>query len=171
MRTDSGEVEGLHGEGDPNGRLRFGEERRSEEAVKGRPSESGEPDPVRQVFGELSALSEYVRHLAAVEADLIRLRVRSLLVRVGLGIAAAVAAGVLIVAGVLYLVRGAAEGISALLGSQPWVGRLVVGVLVLLVVLVIPFLRMGARQRQERNEKYETRKAATRKRHRCADER
>jgi len=91
----------------------------------------------RPVDGPQTSVSEIARNLGAAwaalsaytsaQADRLRLAIRSLILLIIIGVVAGVFAAGALVAGTVFFIRGAAEGIATLLGGRVWAGDLITG--------------------------------------------
>ena len=80
----------------------------------------------------LSELKTYVGHYLAIKADGLKLSLKRLVLFIGLGLVGLVVGGGLLITAAVLLLMGIANGIGKLFEpDQPWVGQLVVGLLVL----------------------------------------
>jgi len=110
-----------------------------------------------QRFGELK---EYVSYFVATKIDGIKVSARNAAIYAALGIIGAIAGGALVVVAVALLVIGAAHGIGAALGDRYWLGDLIIGlfILVLLGVGAMVGLKMLTKSFHKSTvNKYETR--------------
>ena len=83
-----------------------------------------------QRFGELK---EYVSYFVATKIDDIKFSARNAAIYAALGIIGAIA-GALVVVAVALLVIGAAHGICAPLGDRYWLGDLIIGLFILVLI-------------------------------------
>lgn len=123
--------------------------------------------PVQSLLGELAQLGEYVRHFLESRIDLLRVGVRhrvlsllGWLVYVVFALAAAAVASV-------YVIDGLSRGLSVLLNGSVWAGRLLGGLLALVLLaagMLYPVARWLRTSRRERVAKYEARKQSQRDR-------
>lgn len=126
---------------------------------------SGEQEPspeeaLRRLVQQIEALRAYGTHFVSAKVDGFIMTARRLLVWAGLGIVGLIAlAGVVITAIVLFL-DGAAAGLGLLFGGRLWLGQLVVGggLLVLLTLSMLIGMRTWQRRtRQQKVQQYDER--------------
>lgn len=129
---------------------------------------SGEPagpEALKQVQEHMREAAAYAVHLLAAKADATRLQVRRMVVMAALGMLGLfVGAGLLIAAAVLVL-QGAAGGLGEWM-ARPWLGELIVGLVVLSLAALAVFVglaRMRASSFRATKEKYEQRKQEQRR--------
>lgn len=122
-----------------------------------------EPSPeeaLRRLVQQIEALRAYATHFVSAKVDGFIITARQLLVWAGLGIVGLIAlAGVVITAIVLCL-DGAAAGLGLLFGGRLWLGQLVVGggLLVLLTLSILIGMRTWQhRTRQQKVQQYDER--------------
>src|SRR5882757_4118051 len=104
--------------------------------------ESSPRDPETEASGggehdwlqPFSELLEYFSHYLSAKADGLRLRGRKALFRVELEIIAVLGAAGAVVAAVVLISRGAAQGLTELFGNRAWLGDLAAGVALLVCV-------------------------------------
>ena len=127
------------------------------------PTESNQ-DLMRETLLQVGALVEYVQHLLAAQADILRLRARGIVSSIVLSVVMHAAAIVIAIASVVYLYRGMAGGFERLF-DRAWLGNLVAGLIGPVVIgaaLAIKTWR-ARRQREERLAmRYEQRKSRQR---------
>jgi hypothetical protein len=135
------------------------------EPEQGKQSE-GAP-PWQSLVRDVELLRELFSHYSAARADLVRARVRGVVVKaVALLVAVGVMATVLITAVVLTL-SGLARALGAAAGDRLWVGQLGVGggILLLVVAAGVVMAKVSARRNLELlKEKYEHRRESQRQR-------
>ena len=90
----------------------------------------------RRVLADLRVVQADLLHLAKVRRDKLRVGTRSAVFGIALAALAAIFALVLLAGAAWLLLTGLAGAIAALLGSPPWLGSLVVG-------LLVPLLAVG----------------------------
>ena len=124
-------------------------------------------EPWQPLLRDIELLRELFSHYSAARADLIRARVRGVVARiVGLVIVGLVLATILIAAVVLTL-SGLAHALAAAAGDRLWVGQLVVGAGILLLMggVCLTAGRLSSRRNlQQLREKYEQRRESQRQR-------
>jgi uncharacterized membrane protein len=123
------------------------------------------------LFAPLSAhlheLKEYASYYLAARTDLVRAKVRKLVVYAVLGIIAAIVAVTALVVAVVLVLHGIAGGLGELIANRPWAGSLVTGLVLLAIVfgslkLIAP--QWFAISRRKVKEKYDRRRQAQRER-------
>lgn len=85
--------------------------------------------PLQLLIANARALVESLSELAAAEFDLARLRVRNLVLRCVLIVAAGIVAVLTFAASVVILLVGIAQGLGQALGGRVWLGYLLTGAL------------------------------------------
>jgi uncharacterized membrane protein len=125
------------------------------------------PRPLDGVMGQVRELVEHARLYVEARKDMMRATVRNLIVKVVLAVVAAIAGLTLVIVAVVQLMSGAARGLGVLFGERYWLGELVAGLAVFLVLLVgafvgVKLLTKSARKRTIK--KYERRQQAQRQR-------
>ena len=123
-----------------------------------------EPSPgeaFKNVARDLGELKEYVSYFLAAKMDGIKASVRNLGLYAVLGMVGLIAGGAIIVTAAVLLLTGLAGAIGAIFDpDKPWVGQLVVGLLVLggLAGGVVLFMKKLTKASRERTvKKYESR--------------
>lgn len=115
----------------------------------------------------LPELREYAANYFSARADLVRAKVRHIIVRVVLMVFAVAIGITLLMAAAVLAVMGAAGGIGALLGDRLWAGQLIIGVgMILTVVLAVWMTARGMNNsaRRKAQVKYEQRHSEQRSR-------
>jgi hypothetical protein len=102
----------------------------------GSQSQAPQPDPFAAFSQHAQELRNYFSYYVAVRADQLRLKVRQVAVGVALGAMGALAGASVIIASVVLLLVGIAGGLGELFGGRPWLGSLVTGLSVLVVVTI-----------------------------------
>jgi phosphotransferase system glucose/maltose/N-acetylglucosamine-specific IIC component len=94
--------------------------------------------PPAQAFGDairlLRELRTYIGYYVSSRLDQLKLTVRSLVIGVALGVVALIALAAVVVVGVVQVLGGIAGGIGQIFPSHAWIGSLITGVIVLVVV-------------------------------------
>jgi hypothetical protein len=103
--------------------------------MKPEPSEPAPTAAFQYAFEQFAEVRDYVAFYLRTRAELFRLSVRNFLFVSVLTFTAVLLAAALIVTAVVLLCRGVAEGLTLLFGGYAWVGDLVTGVLLLVVVI------------------------------------
>jgi len=122
----------------------------------------------RAIPGYISELISYASYWLAAKIDSIKLGVRNAVIYAALGVVGLIAAGGMIVTGVVLLLVGLAHAISAALWHTEWAGDLIVGALVLIVIFAGVYIGlnrfMGA-SRKKTEQKYEGKRIEQRVQH------
>ncbi len=142
----------------PPGSSRRTESDRAAGNASGKPADGGS-------FGDAAVrireIGEYVSYYVATKADAAKLAIRSAILYGALGIVALLGAGTVVVVAVVLMLVGLAKAIGAALGGMEWLGDLIVGVGVLVVIgagAMIAVKRMTGSSRKQTVDKYESRK-------------
>lgn len=119
------------------------------------PSEQ-EPSPeeaLHRLLRQIAELQAYLTHFVSAKVDSVVLSARQLVMWAVLGTVGLLAlAGLLITAIVLFL-QGASAGLARLFHTGPWLGQLVVGVVIILLLLLGMVLGVRTWQRRWRQQK------------------
>ena len=122
-----------------------------------------EPSPeeaFRRLLQQLEELRAYSTHFVSAKVDGFILSVRQLLVWMVLGIVGLIALAAVVVTAIVLCLGGAAGGLGSLLGGRLWLGQLVVGggLLVLLTLSILIGVRTWQRRaRQQKVQQYDER--------------
>jgi hypothetical protein len=115
----------------------------------------------KRAAGNFAELKDYLGYFVAAKLDGIKLSFRNLGLYAVLGVLALIAGGAIIVTAAVLLLTGLAGAIGAIFDpDKPWVGQIVVGLLVLggLAGGTIMFLKKFTKASRERTvKKYESR--------------
>jgi hypothetical protein len=126
------------------------------------PSEQ-EPSPqeaLRRLLQQIEELRAYSTHFVSAKVDGLMLSARQLLVWAVLGIVGLIALAGLVVTSIVLFLDGAAGGLGRLFGGRLWLGQLVVGggLLVLLTLSILIGVRTWQRRsRQQKVQQYDER--------------
>jgi hypothetical protein len=112
------------------------------------PQDGSPAEAIGQIPQLIKQLQEFAAYYVSAQAGLVGAKARqAVLAVVILAIAALMGAAATVTAMVLLLV-GAAEGLARLFGGRPWLGNLVLGFAILLLIVVGTWLAIrGARNR------------------------
>jgi hypothetical protein len=88
-------------------------------------------DAFHRLGEDLGELREYVSFFISAKLDALKLSMMKVVILAGLGLLALIAATALTATAVVLLFTGFADGLGILLGGRPWLGGVIVGVLVL----------------------------------------
>jgi len=119
----------------------------------------------RQAGARFGELAEYVSYFIAAKTDGLKLTLRNVAVFAALGVVGLIAAGAMVVSGVVLLCWGIALALSALFGHHLWAGYLVTGVLLLGMIgggTMIGLKKLTGTSRERMVKKYATRQTQQR---------
>jgi len=122
-----------------------------------------EPSPaeaLRRVQQQIGELQAYFAHFVSAKVNGLLLSVRQTIIWIVLGVVGLIALAGLLVTALVLLLDGAAVGLALLFGGRLWLGQIVVGggVLVLLALAMFIGLRVWQnRSRQQRVQQYDER--------------
>ena len=124
-----------------------------------------EKNPFQPLFVQLNELYEFASYYLSARADLVRAHARRVVVRVLLGVIAAIVALCSVAAAVIFVLMGIAGGLAQLFGGRQWAGNLTTGALLLALAgvalwIVVPRALTAARRRMQ--DKYAHRRQAQR---------
>jgi hypothetical protein len=126
------------------------------------------PDALSAVFKQLAEAIEYLAYLLTAQVDRVKLKIRNIVLMVVLGVIGAAAAMALVVCTVWLLLSGVAGGLGELVfGDRPWLGGIVVSVVILLVGAVagwIAYRRVQSSGLKATRDRYQKRQAEQRTR-------
>jgi membrane protein implicated in regulation of membrane protease activity len=105
---------------------------------------------LQQQVGELQA---YVAHFVSAKVDGITLSIRQVAVWIVLGVVGLTALAGLLVTAIVLLCVGAAAGLALLFGGQLWLGQIVMGGGVLVLLALALFIGVRTWQRGWRQQK------------------
>ena len=126
------------------------------------PGEQG-PSPdeaLRRLLQQLEELRAYSTHFVSAKVDGFILSVRQLLVWMVLGIVGLIALAAVVVTAIVLFLGGTAGGLGQLFGGRLWLGQLVVGggLLLLLTLSILIGVRTWQRRaRQQKVQQYDER--------------
>lgn len=116
------------------------------------PAGSQNPDDLwAPLFKQVAELREYASYYVAARADLIRLKLRRLLIVIAMGVVALVCGVSLAIGAIVYLLQGLAGGLGEWLG-RPWAGQLVAGCSLLLLFAFGGYLAVSLSERRKRRQ-------------------
>ena len=122
-----------------------------------------EPSPeeaLRRLVQQIEALRAYATHFVSAKVDGFIITARQLLVWAGLGIVGLIALAGVVITAIALCLDGAAAGFGLLFGGRLWLGQLVVGggLLVLLTLSILIGIRTWQhRTRQQKVQQYDER--------------
>jgi hypothetical protein len=129
-------------------------------AKKEHDSAYGPPHPLGDITKRLREVIEYANQYVETRKDAMRSTIRGLMWKVALGVVAAVAGVTIIVVAAAYLMSGIAHGLGRLLWNENWLGELITGLGVFLILGCTAFLvvkSMTKKARERTIKKYERR--------------
>lgn len=115
-----------------------------------------EPSPeeaLRRLIQQLEALRAYATHFVSAKVDGFIMSARQLLVWAGLGIVGLIGLAGLVITAIVLCLNGAAAGLGLLFGGRLWLGQLVVGGGLLVLLPLSMLLGMRTWQRRARQQK------------------
>jgi hypothetical protein len=115
---------------------------------------------LRDFTTDLQEVIEYANLFVSARKDMIRASMRSLVWKAALGAVAGIAGATIIIVATIYVLNGVADGVGLLFGEHVWLGRLVTGLTVLLVIALAAFVGIKSLTRKARERtirKYESR--------------
>jgi len=115
--------------------------------------EPSPPEALRHLQQQVEELRAYFMHFVSAKVDGMRLSAQQLGMWVALGIAGLLALAGLIVTGIVLLLSGAAAGLGVLFGGHLWLGQIIVGGGVLLLLTLGIFIGMRTWQHRSRQQK------------------
>ncbi len=139
---------------------------RTDDPIDGASKPAG-PDALSAVFKQLAEAVEYLAYLLATQVDRVKLKIRNVVLMVALGAVAAVAGLAFVFCTVWLLLSGIAGGLGELLGDRPWLGGIIVSVVILVIVGLacwIVYRRVKSAGLQSIRRRYEARQARQRAR-------
>jgi len=131
------------------------------------PGDLPPPDAFKAAIGRLSELLEYARQYYAAQVDLLRLRLRRMIVLAALALVALLAGATLIVTLVVMACRGLSDLIAQALGGRVWAGELIVSVGTISILIVGCWLALRSMSRKSMKDavnRYEQRRRQQRAR-------
>ena len=137
-----------------------GEQEPWRDGVGAGPSGPSPEEAFRRLLQQLEELQEYSTHFVSAKVDGLMLSARQLLIWAVLGIVGLLALAGLVVTAIVLCLGGAAGGLGSLFGGRLWLGQLVVGggLLVLLTLSILIGVRTWQRRaRQQKVQQYDER--------------
>jgi hypothetical protein len=120
----------------------------------------GPPHPLSGIFAQVRELVSYANLYFETRKDLVRSAVRRAIWMAALAAVGALAGATIVIMSAAYLISGIAHGLGTLFGHEYWLGELVTGVAVLLILGIGAFFAIKSLKRKSRErtiEKYERR--------------
>ena len=106
-----------------------------------------------QLLTQAAELYTYTMHFVNAKADGIKLSVRQVVVWTVLGIVMLIAATSVIVTATVLLLTGLAGALAVVFDSELWLGKVVVGFLLLVIIAVGTLIGVRMQQRKSRHKK------------------
>jgi membrane protein implicated in regulation of membrane protease activity len=106
-----------------------------------------------RLLAQAAELYAYTMHFVTAKTDGIKLSVRQVVVWTVLGILMLVAAISVIVTAIVLLLTGLAGALAIAFGSGLWLGKVVIGVLLLVIIALGTLIGVRMQQRQSRHKK------------------
>jgi hypothetical protein len=127
----------------------------------------GPPHPLGNVTQHIREVIEYANQYVETRKDSLRATVRGLIWKAALGVVAAVAGVTIVVVATAYLMSGIAHGLGRLFGGEDWLGELVTGLAIFLIlggVALFAIKSLTKKARERTIKKYELRQQQQRER-------
>ncbi|MDB5301565.1 MAG: hypothetical protein JWO87_3228 [Phycisphaerales bacterium] len=118
-------------------------------------------DALHDATKRFAEVREYVAYFISAKIDGLKVTARNIGVYAALGVLGLLAGGAMVVAAVVLLLTGAAHGIGAALGGMDWLGDLIIGAFVLIVLavgVIVALRKLTNTSRKTLVQKYESRK-------------
>jgi hypothetical protein len=115
--------------------------------------------PLEPLLKQAAMLREFGLHYVEARKDSAKAAVRRLLIKAAVGVIAAIVGGTILIASSVMVADGLSELVSLAAGGRPWVGKLVVGVGVLVILSLVSWFYISRLLRAERERiirKYES---------------
>ena len=110
-------------------------------------------EALNQLLRQVMELYTYVLHFITAKADGIKLTVRQAVMWAVVGILGLIAASSVLVTAIVLLLSGLAGGLAVAFDSEAWLGKVVVGFLLLVIIAVGTLLGVRMQQRKSRHKK------------------
>jgi len=127
----------------------------------------GPPHPLDGVMQRVREVIEYANFYVEARKDVLRAAVRGLIWKAAVGLVGAIAAVAVIIVSAVYLMSGIAHGLGSLFGERYWLGELVTGLAVFLILSGASFFAIKSLTKKARErtiKKYERRQQQQRER-------
>jgi hypothetical protein len=127
----------------------------------------GPPHPLGDVTQRIREVVEYANQYIETRKDSLRATVRGLIWKAALGVVAGVAGITIIVVAAAYLMSGIAHGLGRLFGGEDWLGELITGLAIFLILSGVAFFAIKSLTKKARErtiKKYERRQQQQRER-------
>jgi len=127
----------------------------------------GPPHPLAGLFSQVRELVDHANLYVETRKDVLRGAVRRAAWAAVLGAVGGLAGATIIIVAAVYLMSGIAHGLGTWLGDEFWLGELITGLAVLLVLAGAAFFmikRTNRKARERTIEKYERRQQQQRER-------
>jgi membrane protein implicated in regulation of membrane protease activity len=106
-----------------------------------------------RLLAQAAELYTYTLHFVSAKADGIKLSIRQVVVWTVLGMVMLIAATSVIVTATVLLLTGLAGALAVVFDSELWLGKVVVGFLLLVIIAVGTLLGVRMQQRKSRHKK------------------
>jgi membrane protein implicated in regulation of membrane protease activity len=106
-----------------------------------------------QLLAQATELYAYTMHFVNAKADGVKLSVRQVVVWAVLGLLMLIAATSVIVTAIVLLLTGLAGALAGAFDSELWLGKVVIGVLLLVIIAVGTLIGVRMQQRKSRHQK------------------
>ena len=110
-------------------------------------------EALNQLLRQVTELYTYVLHFVTAKADGIKLTVRQAVMWAVVGILGLIAASSALVTAVVLLLTGLAGGLAVAFDSEVWLGKVVVGFLLLVIIALGTLVGLRMQQRKSRLKK------------------
>ena len=110
-------------------------------------------EALNQLLRQVAELYAYVLHFVTAKADGIKLTLRQVVVWAVVGVLGLIAVSSVVVTAIVLLLTGLAGGLAVAFGSELWLGRAVVGFLLLVIIAIGMLVGLRVRQRKSRHKK------------------
>jgi hypothetical protein len=158
---------------DANGRTRQGDSdgetstahSNAQASSDAEPNASKAPNPLEPLLEQIAAVRAYAQHYFEAQTDAARAAVRRTILKAAAGLGAAIVAVTFVIACTIMLAEGLAQLIGIVAGDRPWVGNIVLGGGVLLILAISVGFYVAQKLRTAREltiRKYENRHYAQR---------
>jgi TM2 domain-containing membrane protein YozV len=112
------------------------------------PKPDGKPDPISDFRANFKSLMDAVAEFGEARIDGVRLAARETVLKLILGAFGGLAAAAFLVVSMALLLLGLSGGVSRLLGTGPWAGHLLVGLLGVGLPMTILILKTRSLKKQ-----------------------
>ena len=110
-------------------------------------------EALEQLLSQVRELSTYAVHFLSATVDGVQLSIRHIVVRIVLGLLGAITVSSVLVTATVLLLTGIAGGVAVAFDAELWVGKTIVGFLLLLIIAMSVFVGVRLGQRNARHKK------------------